>query len=96
MDDLKSKAAEQGKVLANKQAEADESLKQITTTMQVWSWQVFFLDLLIFLACQMCIYYFNPFMIWSYQRTANWKKEKQQQQPCRYGVALLDSNIFTV
>lgn len=34
VDSLKSKAAKQGKVLAEKQAEADQSLKDITSTMQ--------------------------------------------------------------
>ena len=37
VDSLKSKAAQQGKVLAEKQAEADQSLKDITSTMQVYS-----------------------------------------------------------
>ena len=35
VDDLKSKAAKQSKVLAEKQAEADQSLKDITATMVV-------------------------------------------------------------
>ena len=35
VDGLKSKAAKQSKVLAEKQAEADQSLKDITATMAV-------------------------------------------------------------
>ena len=34
VDNLKRKAAEQSLVLAEKQTEADSSLKEITTTMQ--------------------------------------------------------------
>ena len=35
VDSLKTKAAQQGKVLTEKQNEADQSLKDITSTMQV-------------------------------------------------------------
>ena len=36
MDELKKKAAEQGKLLTEKQAQADAALKGITQSMQVW------------------------------------------------------------
>ena len=35
MDDLKQKAGEQSRQLADKQAEADAALKEITASMQV-------------------------------------------------------------
>ena len=37
VDTLKKKAAEQSKILAEKQAEADKSLAEITETMKVWN-----------------------------------------------------------
>ena len=41
VDDLKKKAAEQSKLLTEKQAEADAALKGITQSMQVSGWMLF-------------------------------------------------------